>query len=87
MFNIENCEIAAFISQTKQEIYSGAEIKANGGKTIVLGTLTTQDNIIVSGTKEQEKDFFSIPGLFISYPFIFACLHSFSTMYSSTKLD
>jgi hypothetical protein len=56
-FNIENCEIAAFISQTKQEIYSGAEVKANGGKTIVLGTLTTQDNIIVSGTKEQEKDF------------------------------
>ncbi len=56
-FNIENCEIAAFVSQTKQEIYSGAEVKANGGKTIVLGTLTTQDNIIVSGTKEQEKDF------------------------------
>ena len=56
-FNIENCEIAAFISQTKQEIYSGAEVKANGGKTIVLGTLTTQDNIIVSGTQDQEKPF------------------------------
>ncbi len=54
---IENCDIAAFISQTKQEIYSGAEVKANGGKTIVLGTLSTQDNVVVSGTKEQEKDF------------------------------
>ncbi len=54
---IENCDIAAFISQTKQEIYSGAEVKANGGKTIVLGTLSTQDNVVVSGTKEQEKGF------------------------------
>jgi len=32
-------------------------VKANGGKTIVLGTLTTQDNIIVSGTQDQEKPF------------------------------
>lgn len=56
-FNIENCEVAAFISQSKQEIYSGAEVKANGGRTIVLGTLSTEDNVITSGIKEQEKPF------------------------------
>lgn len=56
-FNIENCEVAAFISQTKQEIYSGAEVKANGGRTIVLGTLSTDNNVITAGVKEQEKPF------------------------------
>lgn len=56
-FNIENCEVAAFISQTKQEIYSGAEVKANGGRTVVLGTLSTDNNVITAGVKEQEKPF------------------------------
>ncbi len=56
-FVIENCEIAAFITQSKQEIYSGAEVKADGGKTIVLGTMKTNDKLIVSGTMEQKSDF------------------------------
>lgn len=54
---IENCEVAAFISQSKQEIYSGAEVKANGGQTVVLGTLKTTDRLILSGVTEQKTNF------------------------------
>ena len=54
---IENCDVAAFISQSKQEIYSGAEVKANGGQTVVLGTLKTNDRLILSGVTEQKTNF------------------------------
>lgn len=56
-FVIENCDITAFVSQSKQEIYNGTEVKADGGKTIVLGTMKTNDKLIISGIMEQKSDF------------------------------
>lgn len=35
-FNAQNCDVAAFVAEGRQEIYSGAQVAANGGTTQVI---------------------------------------------------
>lgn len=41
-FNALNCDVAAFVSEGKQEIYSGAQVAANGGTTQIISRI---DNV------------------------------------------
>ncbi|MFM7774470.1 MAG: Omp28-related outer membrane protein [Candidatus Kapaibacterium sp.] len=38
-FNALNCDVAAFVAEGKQEIYSGAQVAANGGTTQTISSM------------------------------------------------
>jgi hypothetical protein len=38
-WNIQNCEVVAFISEDHSEVYQAREVSANGGTTLVIGDL------------------------------------------------
>ncbi|MFM8568068.1 MAG: Omp28-related outer membrane protein, partial [Candidatus Kapaibacterium sp.] len=38
-FNAVNCDVAAFVAEGKQEIYSGAQVAANGGTTQTISSM------------------------------------------------
>ncbi|MBK8339315.1 MAG: Omp28-related outer membrane protein [Flavobacteriales bacterium] len=39
-FNIANCEVVAFVSEDKTEVYQAREVLAEGGTTLIVGNLT-----------------------------------------------
>lgn len=39
-FDINKCDVAVFVSESKNEIYSGKKVKANGGQTLITSDLT-----------------------------------------------
>ncbi len=43
---LENCSVVAFVTETKQEIYSGEEVAANGGTTIKIGSIQSDKDLI-----------------------------------------
>ncbi len=51
-FNIAHCDVAAFMAEGQQEIYTGAKVAAMGGTTLQVGTLNidnTQAKTVSSG--------------------------------------
>lgn len=56
-YNIENCDVAAYISETHQEIYTGNQVKADGGTTLVIGYLKEPAENIVLSTESDTNQF------------------------------
>lgn len=55
-FNIENCDVAAYVSETgRQDIYTGEVVAANGGTTQKIVELTTTMGEFWSGAKDKSQ--------------------------------
>ncbi len=54
---VENCEIAVFVSETHQEIYSGAVVEAIGGNTLVTSSFTNISDFILKGQPDANSEF------------------------------
>lgn len=59
-YDINKCDVAVFVSETKNEIYSGKKVKANGGRTLVLGDLTTNNPYQFIGGNTNKEIVFKI---------------------------
>jgi hypothetical protein len=59
-FNVANCDVAAYVTETYQEIYTGAQVVADGGTTL----------FIADATEMTEYDY-SAPPDTANYPFAF----------------
>lgn len=57
-FKIENCDVAAYISETgKEQIYTGEVVAADGGTTQKIVELTTMTDLYLAGAKDVAKTF------------------------------
>lgn len=54
---VENCDIAVFVSETQQEIYSGVTIPAIDGTTLITASLTSPDVIVAQGTPNSTASY------------------------------
>lgn len=54
-YYIENCEIVAYVSESKQNIYNGHSIKANGGSTVIIGDLAYEKEYFSGKQGEETK--------------------------------
>jgi hypothetical protein len=61
-YDIDNCDISAFVSENKKEVYTGQSVKANGGTTLITNTLTNtaSSRNIISNEGAQNDLGFSI---------------------------
>jgi hypothetical protein len=50
---IEDCEIAVFVSETQQEIYTGAVVEAKGGTNMYIGNISLMDTVQVKKGNAQ----------------------------------
>lgn len=48
-WNIDNCEVVAFISENQSEVYQAREVAANGGTTLVIGDVSTPPVLYAAG--------------------------------------
>ncbi|MCX6153425.1 MAG: Omp28-related outer membrane protein [Candidatus Kapabacteria bacterium] len=55
-FNINNCEVVAFVSQTRKEILNGFKVAANGGTTLPIASMRdlSNQNYITPGLAETK---------------------------------
>lgn len=56
-FNIDNCEVLAFVSEGQQEIYQGKTVAADGGTTLVVGALSNTSVNYVGGEPTVSETF------------------------------
>jgi len=56
-FNVANCEIAAFVGSGKTDIYSGAQVVADGGTTMNASAISTVSTTVVASDKLQANVF------------------------------
>ena len=58
-WNISNCDVVAFVSEDKSEVYQVREVPANGGTTLVIGDLSSGSPTHVAGSAGQTDSFSS----------------------------
>lgn len=51
-FKIENCDVAAFVSATRENIYQGVYVKADGGSTLQIGAFDQGEDLYVRIPKD-----------------------------------
>ncbi len=56
-FNIDNCDVAAFMAESNQEIYTGAQVAALGGTTQPVGLMSVEGPIAKSTATSQPASF------------------------------
>ena len=49
-WDIANCEVVAFVSEDRSEVYQVSEVRADGGTTLVVGELTADGPAFAAGT-------------------------------------
>jgi thiol-disulfide isomerase/thioredoxin len=54
---VEDCEIAVFVAETQQEIYSGVVVPAIDGTTLVTATLTAPSELLMVGEATATSTF------------------------------
>ncbi len=54
---VENCKIAVFVSESHQEIYSGIDIPAVDGTTLITGVLNKPAQIALAGSPSTKSSF------------------------------
>ena len=54
---VENCDIAVFVSESHQEIYSGVTIPAVDGTTLITASLTVPSIMVAQGTPNTANSF------------------------------
>lgn len=54
---IEDCDIAVFVTESQQEIYSGTYAKLNGGTTLIVGEFSDITSTFATGTSGVETIF------------------------------
>ena len=54
---VENCDVAVFVTETHQEIYSGVVVPAMDGTTLVTGSLMAPENSILIGSPTSTSTF------------------------------
>ncbi len=54
---VENCDVAVFVSESHQEIYSGVSIPAINGTTLITASITTPDATVTQGTPNTASTF------------------------------
>jgi len=58
-WDISNCEVVAFVSEDKSEVYQVRDVPADGGTTLVIGDLTSGSPTHVAGSSGQTNSFSS----------------------------
>jgi thiol-disulfide isomerase/thioredoxin len=53
----ENCQVAVFVSETQNEIYTGDVVDAINGSNMYIGSLALNDTMIKKGTSGEGSDF------------------------------
>jgi len=43
-FNIENCDVAAYVAESKLNVYTGEEVNAIDGTTVIIGKITDNED-------------------------------------------
>lgn len=56
-WNIANCEVVAFVSEDRSEVYQVREVPADGGTTLVVGELTASSPAFTAGVNGQASTF------------------------------
>jgi len=56
-FDIDNCDVVAFIAEDQEEIYMGTQVVADGGTTLVVGDLETSSVNYVGGQPANIESF------------------------------
>lgn len=59
-FNVNNCEVAAFVSEGQKDIYSGAQVVADGGTTQITATLATDSPVVLATATPAQKSYTAI---------------------------
>lgn len=57
-YNIDNCDVAAYVAESHQEIITGTQVKANGGNTLQIGILSKPAPEIDEGTPNDTTFFY-----------------------------
>lgn len=56
-YDIDNCDVVAFIAEDQEEIYTGTQVVADGGTTLVVGDLETSSVNYVGGQPANTESF------------------------------
>ncbi len=56
-WNIQNCEVVAFVSEDHSEVYQAREVLADGGTTLVVGDLASASPAYTGGSSGQVSAF------------------------------
>lgn len=56
-FNVANCDVAAYVTQSHQEIYTGAQVVADGGTTLIVAEVGEPDPDVEIGTVSDTTRF------------------------------
>ena len=51
-FKIENCDVAAFVAGSRENIYQGVKVKADGGSTLQIGGFDQPDDVYTQVGKD-----------------------------------
>lgn len=57
-YNIDNCDVAAYVAEGHEEIITGTQVKANGGNTLQIGTLSKPNPAIDEGMPNDTTFFY-----------------------------
>jgi hypothetical protein len=90
-WNIQNCEVVAFVSEYQSEVYQVREVPANGGTTLVVGEFATSGSPYAAGadgaTTSFEGTFTNLLGADADYQVTLTSYGSPATWGSSVLVD